>query len=329
MRINSKLFVVLLAALTLALCVSMLWLWQRLSRPAPAAVLGRIALVLSSQLAMTATILATVNIYFGFYTSWQDLLGGGAQNYRLQVHPAPAAVAADAGQIPPGDQSTIHGLRSGISADLDIDLPPGYQDSSQAHDRYPVIVVDDTGPSGRYGAALTYFQQHGTDQVPAVLAFVFNGDAPAIACTDVAASPTQQGALFWDQDLRTAIAAHFRVDRNPADWAVVGAGTNAACAGTLAVLSSGYYSAAATIGPWTGPADPPQDPPAAADNPQQWLRLYPGPPSSILLVDPDQATEAVFPADPGALRVTSRTGMTPGQVFAWLVQVLGGKGPGR
>jgi len=331
MRIDSKLFVLVLALVTAALCAVMLGLWKRLSRRTPGAILGRIALVLGSQLAMAATILAGVNIYFGFYTSWQDLVGGGAQSFELKVRPLPEVASADAAQISVSgaDFTTttgplaMHGLRSGISAELTVYAPAGYQDTAQAGTRYPVIVVDSTGSAGPSGTAVTAPEAQSADNVPALLVFVSNSGEPAIPCTNVAGSANQQGALFWDQDLRTAIATRFRATLNPADWAVVGGGANAACAGTLAVLSSDYYAAAATIGPWAEPASPVQDPPAIADSPGRWLQLYPGPPSDILLVDADQQTKSIFTANPGALRVQAQSGLSAHQVFVWLTQAIG------
>ena len=325
MRINSKFFVLFLAALTVLLCFLMLWLWKRLSRRSAAAVLGRVALVVSSQLAMTATILAAVNIYFGFYTSWQDLLGGGAQNYQLHVQPPPSIAKFDAAQLSGGGTAlALHGLRSGISADLTVFVPPGYQDTSQQHTRYPTIVIDDTG---LVGAAPKGFGVHAAD-VPALLVYVTSASVPAIPCTDISGVPGQQGALFWDQDLRTAIATRYRVDLAPENWGVVGIGGNAACAGTLAVLGSAYYGAAATWGTWTEPADL-QDPSTAAVTPAQWLKLYPGPPSSLLLVDPDEQTKAVFSGDVGRLRVTFQSRLDLDQMLAWLTQATGGEGAGQ
>ena len=346
MRINSKLFVLVLAVFTVALCAVMLLLWKRLSRRSTGAVLGRIVLVLGSQLAMTATILAAVNIYFGFYTSWQDLLGGGAQDFELKVRPLPEAAAADAAQIAAGAATAsgplaFHGLRSGISANLVIQAPPGYGDPAQAGAQYSVIVVDNTGPAGSGGPAITAAQAQQTldpqdsqdpqnpRAVPALVVYVDTAGGPAIPCTNVSGSAGGQGALFWDQDLRSALSARFRTRPDPSAWAVIGGGANAACAGTLAVLSSGYYSTAATIGPWTQPSASPQDPPAQATSPGRWLSLYPGPPSDILLVDPDQATKSIFAANPGALRVDIRSGLSAREVFDWVSQSVNRPGPSR
>lgn len=331
MRINGKPFVILLVLVTIALCFTMLWLWKRLSRRTPGAILGRIALVLGSQLAITATILAVVNIYFGFYTSWQDLVGGGPQSFQLHVQPPPSIEPADAAQIaaqtPNGEPQHMHGLRSGISADLTIFTPAGYQDPHQAHTRYPVIVVDNTGPPGSGGVIMGRFVTKGTNEVPALIVVVSTGGAPSIPCIDIAGSPTGQGALFWDQDLRTAIATRYRTRLNAGDWGIVGGGANSQCAGTLAVLSAGYYSVGAALGAWTAPEYPPGSvPPATAVDPEQWLKLYPGPPSDLLLVNPDPATAAAFASNPGALRVSNESGLDADQVFTWVAQTLGQRG---
>ena len=329
MRINSKFFVLFMALLTILLCFLMLWLWRRLSRRGPAAILGRTVLLVSSQLAMTATILAGVNIYFGFYTSWHDLFGGGTQGYQLHVQPPPPVGRVNAAQLPNAGATqtltvatpqTLHGLRSGISANVTVFVPSGYQDPAQQRTDYPAIVIDETGPDlGPLPKSLAYGKP-ATD-IAALLIYVDTGSQPAIPCTDLAGAAGQQGALFWDQDLRTAIAAHYRVGLGPENWAVVGLNRTAACAGTLAVLSSGYYGAAATFGPWTEAPDS-QDPAAAAVNPEQWLKLYPGPPSSLLLVDADAQTKAVFSGGVGGLQVTTQRTYTLQQMLTWLVQAL-------
>ena len=157
--------------------------------------------------------------------------------------------------------------------------------------------------------------------VPALLVYVDSGGAPAIPCTDAAGTADQQGALFWDQDLRSAIAARYRVDLAPENWGVVGINQTAACAGTLAVISSAYYGGAATFGAWDQ-APNPQDPPSAATTPAQWLKLYPGPPSSLLLVDADDATKGVFAGDIGELKVSEQDSSSLEQMMSWLARAL-------
>jgi hypothetical protein len=318
MQINGKFFVLFLALLTLLMCFAMLWLWKRLARRSTAAVLGRIGLVVGSQLAMTATILAAVNAYFGFYTSWQDLFGGGAETFQLSVQPAAQVSKANLGQLTgSGPALSLHGLRSGISALVTVVTPAGYQDPAHQHTDYPIIVVDETGP---IGPLAQHFSGHATN-VPALLVYVRSGSAPAIPCTDVSGAAGQQGALFWDQDLRSAVSARYRADPAPENWGVVGLGDTAACAGTLAVLSSDYYGAAAAFGPWNDPPDS-QDPPTAAVTPGQWLKLYPAPPSSLLLVNADEQTTAAFAGGGGRLRVTNQRSQDFDQMVSWLVQTV-------
>lgn len=149
MQINSKFFVLFLAVVTLLLCFLILWFWKRLARRNLPAILGRVGLVVGSQLAMTATILAAVNAYFGFYTSWQDLFGDGTQSYQLTVQPAAQASTADFQQLSGSGQTlSLHGLRSGITAKVTVFTPPGYTDPAQQGTHYPVIVVDEAGELG-------------------------------------------------------------------------------------------------------------------------------------------------------------------------------------
>jgi hypothetical protein len=257
------------------------------------------------------------------------LFGGGAQSYQLHVQPPPQIHRANAAQLPNAaapqtltiaTPQSLHGLRSGISADVTVYVPSGYQDPAQQRTYYPAIVIDGTGPHS--DDLLSGFGQGkpGAD-VAALLIYVDTGTGPAIPATNLAGAAGQQGALFWDQDLRSAIAARYRVESGPENWAVLGVNETAAAAGTLAVLSSGYYAAAATYGPWSRPADT-QDPAAAAVTPEQWLKLYPGPPSSLLLVDADEQTRAALSGQTGELHVTTEQTLPLDRTLAWLTRTM-------
>ncbi|MDH6128110.1 hypothetical protein [Kitasatospora sp. GP82] len=52
-------------------------LWPRLAKRGWAAVLGRIATILGTQLAVVCTLALVANNYGSFYSSWAELLGAG------------------------------------------------------------------------------------------------------------------------------------------------------------------------------------------------------------------------------------------------------------
>ncbi len=51
------------------------WLWPRLGRRSVRAVLGRVGLLLATQVAVFAAVGLAANQAFGFYGSWADLFG--------------------------------------------------------------------------------------------------------------------------------------------------------------------------------------------------------------------------------------------------------------
>lgn len=77
-------YATVLAALV---CVALtVWVWPRLARRGPAAVLGRLGVIGATQLTILTAFAVAVNTNFDFYGSWDELLG--------HVDKAPAEVTA-------------------------------------------------------------------------------------------------------------------------------------------------------------------------------------------------------------------------------------------
>ena len=326
MGITSKLFIVVLALAALSLCGLAVWLWPKAAGPGPRALGGRIGLLLGSQLAVLALIAALSNAYFGFYTTWSDLFGNGAQGYHVNDHGAVAANvnAAQLSSPPSGKAVTalsatsittldVTGLRSGITARLHVYVPPQYNDPKTAQQDYPVIVVDATGEQSATADVQALSREpHPLD---ALVVVVDTADGSSIPCTDQPGGAL--GGLFWGQDLRSAIVAHYRVALAADAWGVLGTGPDASCALTLALSDSSRYSAAAVLAP----------PRHSAFDPVWYLNTYPAPPSRILL--------SAIPGSPAAflghvrppLQVTDTPNTDVQGALNWLTQSLQ-PGPG-
>ncbi|NEB82544.1 esterase, partial [Streptomyces sp. SID14478] len=73
-------------ALAALVCVGLtVWTWPRLARRGPVAVLGRLAAIGVTQVAVLTACAVAVNADFEFYGSWDELLG--------RVSTAPARIA--------------------------------------------------------------------------------------------------------------------------------------------------------------------------------------------------------------------------------------------
>ncbi|OIV38177.1 esterase [Mangrovactinospora gilvigrisea] len=175
MGLTSTSFEVVMIVLTVLCMVATIVLWPRAARKSVLAVLGRIGMMVVSQLLIVGTILTAANSYFGFYSSWGDLLGtdtGGAKivNYSKGAGvdgngdaTGPGHAVASAAETrdltvtgsqsvnAPGSQDpakagrienvTIAGPRSGISSPAMVYLPPQYFQPQFKNAKFPVIEV--------------------------------------------------------------------------------------------------------------------------------------------------------------------------------------------
>ncbi len=261
MRIDGKLFLILLGLATLALAVLTLWLWPRLAGRGARPVAGRIGLLLGTQLTLAASFLALVNDLGGFYTSWGQLFGTASSQYHLTDHGPAANGDADAGQLQLGGGKLgasigdggaggeVTGVRSGLNAQITVYLPSGYKQGPKAR-ALPVEVVDLTGDGGQASAAgPAPDYQTLADSYHVLVAVVGQPSSPAIPGVNVPEGT--QGELFWAQDLRQALATHYTVDVPAADWGIVGAGESGGAAINLVVQDPARYGIAAAVGDWT------------------------------------------------------------------------------
>ncbi|MBR7832331.1 hypothetical protein KDL01_03625 [Actinospica durhamensis] len=383
MRIDGKGFLATLGVCTLVLAVLTVWLWPRLAGSGAKALAGRVGLLLGTQLSLAATFLFAVNALGGFYTSWGQLFGTASAKYTIVNRGASDAAKADAraltgasartggggsgggrgsGRGGPGSGSgglaatksfiaaELGGVRSGLSASLQIYPPTDYASRAEAHRHYPVEVVNLTGGSPSLASAI-YQQVANTYQVMVVVvtgtsdaapasptATVSTASAGSTASTSSTAStaPTgstgsaslltipgvnvphgEQGQLFWSQDLQGALRAHYRVDASAPDWGMAGVGQDGTAAVNLAVQDPSHYGLAAAGGDWTHTA-------ASESWPgiDTYLASVPMP-AVALLYDPTVGdVPARIQASSGALRITRHSGLTLVDELDWLGRSL-------
>ncbi|MFG3551965.1 alpha/beta hydrolase [Streptomyces sp. NPDC047725] len=255
------------------------WLWPRLSRRGGRAVLGRIGLLLATQLAVFAAVGLAANRSFGFYASWADLFGretgqgvvvdhsagdGGGPLRVVDVRRVPQAGGArpeDGGQI---QSVRIVGRTTRIATPAEVYLPPEYFQPRYRTRTFPVAVVL-TGYPGttealvsklRYPRTALDLARSGRMQ-PMVLVMLRPTVAPPrdTECVDVPGGPRTES--FFAEDLPEAVLAHYRVGRDAGSWGIVGNSTGGYCALKIALHHPGVYAAGAGLSPYyDAPSDP-------------------------------------------------------------------------
>jgi enterochelin esterase-like enzyme len=266
MGLTSKKVLLTAALLAVLLFALTVWLWPRLARRGPLPVLGRIGVLLATQLSLLAVLGLAANYSFGFYASWADLfgqetapgvvvdhtLGSPADGGAVRVLETVRGVLPGGGVPRLGGQIqkvAIGGGVSGITSTAYVYLPPEYFRQPRAH--FPAALVL-TGYPGtaealyrklKYPAVEADEVRHGRAQ-PMVLVMMRPTVVPPrdTECTDVPGGP--QTETFFTRDLRGAISARYRVSRSAAGWGVIGDSTGGYCALKLALRDPGSYSTA-------------------------------------------------------------------------------------
>jgi enterochelin esterase-like enzyme len=270
-------FLVLLTVITVAIFVALVYFWPRFSRPSPKGILLRITALAVAQLFLLSTAAAYANSYFGFYGTWNDLLGvANAASSHSYTYAEPTPLRAGAAIDPititghqavglPGDgdpaavgqilDTTIKGLTTGLSAEAMIYLPPQYFQAKYANTRFPAVIVSSGYPGSvvklvtllRYPARLANGIATGQDK-PMVLVMMSPMIIPGrdTECTDVPDGGPLAGS-FWSQDVTTAVERDFRVATDARGWGLVGDSTGGYCALKLAMMNSDKFSAAASL----------------------------------------------------------------------------------
>lgn len=262
--------VVVLVLLAVGFPLATVLLWRRLDRRSMLPVLGRVGLLLGSQLAAVALIAAAANDYGYFYGSWSQLLGVAPAARVVLAASTPVVgraaerraltVAVDRAWSSPSQFATrgeilaadLTGVRSQLHEHAYVFLPPAYFARANRNVAFPAVEVF-TGWPGNELALIRRLQYPATENAavkagrmhPTVLVML----SPALTgrrdteCTDVPAGP--QAETFLAQDLPTAIVHGFRV--LPTTWGAIGDSTGGYCATKLAMLNSNVFPAAVSL----------------------------------------------------------------------------------
>ncbi|MFJ8042577.1 alpha/beta hydrolase [Kitasatospora sp. NPDC096147] len=265
---------VVLAATAFALTM---WLWPRLAGKNWKAWTGRIGAFLVAQVAMLAAMGLVANSYFGFYTSWTDLLGTndspgkvvdqqpgkGSLSLRWEekVFSSQGSARERSGVL---QQVSLTGAKSGIFSDATVYLPPQYFQPAYQHQKFPMLLVLSGYPGSieKLVTLLNYpsstLEAIDEGKLPPTVLVMMR---PAVTgnrdteCVDVPRGP--QVETFFTEDVPAAVSAAYRVSDQPEQRAAIGNSTGGYCALKFALRKpdsyrtaislSGYYTTAIDV----------------------------------------------------------------------------------
>lgn len=262
MGLTSRWFAIVLIALTIGAVAAAVVLWPRVRGPHPLRVASRVGMIILCQVTAVFVVMVTINNQYGFYASWDDLLGnansGGRPSATPAGTPSPAVPDYRVTFTPYSqgfERATVRGWASGTKGDVIVWLPPQYSKKEFAHTRFPVIEVlhgiPGTPHSFLRGMRLGRIMQ---DQItagraePAILVLpTITPDRVNTGCADV---PGKSKVATWlTKDVVTTINHNFRTLPAPRGWAVMGISTGGYCAARLALDHPETFAAGAAMAP--------------------------------------------------------------------------------
>ncbi|MFD3331652.1 alpha/beta hydrolase [Streptomyces sp. NPDC058700] len=265
MGLTSSKVLVVAVALAVALFFATVWLWPRLARRGWRAYVGRVGLLLATQVALFAAVGLAANRSFLFYGSWADLFGQEQEMGVVVDHGAGSkdlrVVGTRAVDVPGGKRPEVGGQiqkvvvageRSGIVSPAYVYLPPEYFQERYAKRTFPASVVL-TGYPGtaenlikglRYPRT-AYLQAKEGRMQPMILVMLRPTVAPPrdTECVDVPGGP--QTETFFAEDLPRAVSETYRVGTKPRNWGFMGISTGGYCALKIALHHPERYAAGA------------------------------------------------------------------------------------
>ncbi|MDK0520282.1 alpha/beta hydrolase-fold protein [Streptomyces sp. ML-6] len=280
MGLTSNVFLGLVAALAVAFFAATVWLWPRLARRGVRAVLGRIGLLLATQVTLFASVGLLANNSFLFYGSWDDLLGREQDLGVVTDHAAGTLATRNivrvGVQLPdvPGaprperkgriDKVVISGRESGIESPAYVYLPPEYFQPEFARRKFPAVVVL-TGYPGTAENLLkglkyprtAYERVKAGRAQPMVLVMLRPTVAPPrdTECVDIENGP--QTETFFAEDLPRVVSDTYRVGRLPRNWGIMGNSTGGYCALKIGLHHPDRFAASAGLSAYYKAAEDP------------------------------------------------------------------------
>jgi enterochelin esterase-like enzyme len=251
--LTSRSLLVLVLALAVAAPAALALLWRARPRGRVLAPLTRFGGILLCQVLATSALFLAVNDQYGFYSSFDDLLGRST--------PAPALHGA--GLVGPGQgRVEVLSVQGGPTNEGDHQvvtwLPPGYDAPQNAHRRYPVLLFLPGQPSDpvstlkHFGFIPTAAAEVTAGKVPPFIAVFppLMTDPPRdTECTDVPGGP--QAESWLATDVYRSVDAHLRTAQQP--WTEMGWSTGAFCAAKLLLGHPQQFSAAVGLGGYYTP----------------------------------------------------------------------------
>lgn len=263
--LTSRWFAILLFAVAIAAVAGAVLLWSRVRGPRAVRLAARVGMIVLCQVTAIFVVMVTVNNQYGFYASWDDLLGNANSGGKVIATPTPTPAKPDyhakfTAYSQGFERASVHGWKSGTKGDVIVWVPPQYDKKEFAHTRFPVIEVlhgiPGTPHSFLRGMRLGQIMQ---DQItagraePAILVLpTITPDRVNTGCADV---PGKSKVGTWlSDDVVKTIERNFRTLPGPRGWAVMGISTGGYCAARLALEYPNRYAAGAALAP-DNPAD--------------------------------------------------------------------------
>ncbi|WP_424213082.1 alpha/beta hydrolase [Streptomyces sp. BI20] len=250
MGLTSTTVLILAIVAGVALFGVTVWAWPRLAGRGVRAVLGRIGLLLATQIALFSAVGLAANKSFLFYGSWADLFGQETSMGKVVDHSMSSkdikVVDKQHLDVPGGKKPqvggqilkvAITGEKSRIESPGYVYLPPEYFQPEHKDANFPASIVL-TGYPGTaenlikgLNYPMTAFKQAKAGKMkPMILVMLRPTVAPPrdTECVDIPGGP--QTETFFGHDLPRAVRTTFRVGDKPANMAFVGNSTGGYCA---------------------------------------------------------------------------------------------------
>lgn len=258
-------------------------LWSRIRGPRPVRLATRLSMIGFCQITAILLCFVVVNNHYGFYASWDDLLGRDSgpgvistASHQTSAGPHPGwqgpvprvrPVGPAQDFEPAGNGTLVTSFRGPISGlashnDVYVWLPPQYNDPRYAKSDFPVLLLFPGFPgtpqtwfgtmSGQ-AALLGQMKADPQNTTPFVLAAVNINMQKGINtdCSDIPGGP--RVATFITQDVRPMLERSFRVMTDRRGWGMMGYSEGGLCAGKLLVQYPEDFSAAVQMSGDTRP----------------------------------------------------------------------------
>ncbi|MCC9305572.1 esterase [Kitasatospora sp. RB6PN24] len=283
MQLTGQPFLILTIILVPVSILLAMLLWGRVGGPKPVRFLARLVMILFCQATAVTMVFVMVNNANMIYGSWSDLLGS---DEHVQAVPTPAAAAADQPNGPgsgsdakppkalqqfkpvddplvPKDVETtdLKGQQSGVTAEVNVWLPPQYNDPAYKDKKFPVVEMLPGFPGSSkawFGSLKVTEQLKPLMESGQVTPFILISPRTQLISTTVdtgcADVPGKVNADTWlSRDVPQMILDNFRADPSPDRWAIMGYSAGGHCADRMALLHPDRFRAGISLSGYSDP----------------------------------------------------------------------------